>query len=383
MIKKTGNRIFLLLLLFTFHIKAFDLGEYVEIDGFATIGASTVFENGQEFKTYTFQRDGVQNGEINFVNNTLLGLQTKISFTDNFTLTAQGLVFNDYDRHFDTKMDWLYLSYVTPYNITLRVGKFRLPLFKSSELTYVGYSRTSVRPELPFYGVGGLSNITGVDLIYSTQWDETDLTFQLAYGKDKQNTKSNFTGYREFKSNNMFLAKVTAEHEIGLLSLTYFNADSDFLNILPNGVVRDDEKVHIDMISAEIETHYDNFTLEAGIGKGMLDRIQPDELLVYGTLYYQMDQWRPYIVYSSKKFERKKQTHPPAPHPPAPPRSQILTLDETIIGIGLRYDFHENSALKVQLDHVKGMKEENQLLITDDGYKNEATVLTITVDMVF
>ena len=391
MIRKFTQKL-LLLLLSSPQINAIDLGEdtseYLRINGFATIGASTIFEKGQEFRAYTFQKDGVRDGEINLVNNTLLGLQAELSLTDSLSATVQGLIRNDYDRHYDIELDWAYLSYETDFDLTLRAGKFRLPLFKSSELTYVGYARTSVRPELAVYGAGGFTNYTGVDALYKTHAGTTDLSFQLGYGYAEEHTPPEFPGYREFKSDNAFIAKATAEKEVGLLSMTYFRADSDFLDIAPNGTIRQDTQTLVQMLSIEGELHYENFSLEVGLGKIWVDKIQPDEYLRYGTLYYQMGDWRPYMAYSYKKFEEKPRgERPPSARPPPPgfipPPAPTLNRYEEIIGIGVRYDFHEQAALKIQLDHVDGMESQAQLLISDDQNDRKATVLTITVDMVF
>ncbi|RLA70739.1 MAG: hypothetical protein DRG09_02380 [Epsilonproteobacteria bacterium] len=392
MIRKITQKLLLLFLISSSLVHAIDLGEdaseYLRINGFATIGASTIFEKGQEFRAYTFQKDGVRDGEINLVNNTLLGLQAELLLTDSLSATVQGLIRNDYDKHYNVELDWAYFSYDTGYDLTLRAGKFRLPLFKSSELTYVGYARTSVRPELAVYGAGGFSSYTGVDALYKTHTGTTDLSFQLGYGYAEEHTPPEFPGYREFKSDNAFIAKATAEKEVGLLSMTYFRANSDFLNIAPNGNIRHDTETLVQMLSVEGELHYENLSLEVGLGKIWVDKIQPDEYLRYGTLYYQMGDWRPYMTYSYKKFEEKPRgERPPGARPPppgfVPPPGPALNRYEEIVGIGVRYDFHEQAALKIQLDHVDGMESQPQLLISDDQNDRKATVLTITVDMVF
>lgn len=181
---------------------------------------------------------------------------------------------------------------------------------------------------------------------------------------------------------------MTLEEELGLLSMTYFRANSDFLDIRPNGEVRQDTETLVQMFSVEAELHYENFSFEFGVAKGWVDIIQPDEYLRYGTIYYQIDNLRPYVTYSYKKFEEKPRGVRPAGAPPpppgfVPPAGPALNRYEEIVGIGVRYDFTENAALKVQLDHVKGMESQAQLLISDEQNDRKATVLTISVDMVF
>jgi hypothetical protein len=94
------------------------------------------------------------------------------------------------------------------------------------------------------------------------------------------------------------------------------------------------------------------------------------------------------MVYSTKKFDRKKREGN-APPPPQggsgiPREGAVpLHLQEEILGIGLRYDFHEQASLKVQIDHVRGMEDDPQLLLSDNQDNRKATVLTFTIDMVF
>lgn len=390
MFTKITHSLSLLFVIFATQVQAIDLGEKLEkhlrINGFATLGTSTIFEKGHEFRAYTFQEDGVQEGQVNLTNNTLLGLQLEWIITDSLSATVQGLLFNDHDSHYDTELDWAYISYDTGYDLTLRAGKFRLPLFKSSELTYVGYARTSVRPELSVYGVGGFSSYNGIDVLYNTSAGTANLSFQLGYGSADQKATPN-GGYREFKTNNALIAKITGEQELGLLSMTYFRADSDFLDIGANGFIRNDTQTLVQMFSVEAELHYENFSLEVGLGKGWVDKIQPNEYLRYGTMYYQMEDWRPYAIYSYKRFESKPRTTPagapPSPPGVTPPPGPVQNRYEEIVGIGIRYDFSEQAALKVQLDRVNGMEGQAQLLKSDDQNDRKATVLTFSVDMVF
>ncbi|RLA69015.1 MAG: hypothetical protein DRG24_09195 [Epsilonproteobacteria bacterium] len=380
--KKLTIKYLIFLAILATHVNAIELGEYLRINGFATVGISTVAEEGQEFRAYTFQQDGVREGEINYVNNTLFGLQGEVMFTNNISATVQGIVYNDHDKHYTADVDWAYLSYRTGFDLTLRAGKFRLPLFKSSELTYIGYARTWVRPALPFYGIGGFEHFTGVDAIYNTHLGQTDISVQVGYGIGDEHATPNGI-YREFKSDNLLTSKLTLEQEIGSFSMTYFRGDSDFFMQRQNGKVLQDTTVLVQMISAEAEIHYEGFGLEAGIGRGWVDKVQPDELLIYTGAYYQIEEWRPYLLYSFKEFEHKEVTAPsPPPGAPLPPPSPG-DVAENIYSIGLRYDFMDQADLKLQIDQIDGMKSNPQLLFSDDQNDRKATAFTLAVDMVF
>ena len=381
--KKHTISALLFLLLFTIGSHAIELEEHLRINGFATVGLSTIADEGQEFQAYTFQRDGVREGEINYVNNTLFGLQAELLFTDAFSATVQGVVFNDYAKHYDIDADWAYLSYRTDFDLTVRIGKFRLPLFKSSELTYVGYARTWIRPALPFYGIGGFEHFTGIEAIYNTHLATTDLTLQAGYGSGDERTPASTTGYREFKSDNLLTTKLTLEHETDSFSITYFRGDSDFRLVDGQGTLRQDTTVLNQMISVEAEVHYEGLGVEAGVGRGWVDKVQPDELLLYAGAYYQIDRWRPYLLYSSKEFQHKTVDSLRLP-PGAPPLLESPgDVSEDIYSIGIRYDFMEQADIKLQIDRIHGMRTNPQLLFSDDEDDRETTAFTIAVDMVF
>lgn len=362
---------------------AVELGEHFRLNGFATIGASTVLEEGQEFRAYTSQRDGVRKGEVNFTNNTLFGLQATVQATEAFSATVQGVVYNSYDANYDAKVDWAYLSYVTDFDLTLRAGKFRLPLFNSSELTYVGYARSWVRPALPFYGVAGFEHYTGGDLKYHFGTGATQYALLFGYGIGDEASKTPNGGTRHFDSDDILIAKATADGNFFHAGITYFQAHTHMRVTSKDGKVINDITTPAQMVSTEGMLFLGDTTIEAGIGYGWTKEKLPNELLVYAGASYQIEAWRPYLLYASKTFDHKQAEYRrPSPNAPPPP-PQLGYVSENIFSLGLRYDFMEQADVKFQVDRVLGMQYVPQLLISDDSADREATVFTLTVDMVF
>lgn len=362
---------------------AADLEEYFRLNGFATVGASTVFEEKQEFRAYTFQEDGVRKGEVNLVNNTLFGLQGTIQATDALSATVQGVAYNIREREYEIKADWAYLSYVTDMGLALRAGKFRLPLFNSSELTYIGYARSWVRPALPFYGVAGFSHYTGGNVIYHMDGGAVLYSLEAGYGIGDEESGSSSNGRRTFDSNDILIVKATMDAEYFHAGLTYFHAHTRM-----RAYTRDDRQISdittlAQMVSAEGELYLGNLTFEGGMGYGWTANSLPNEILAYAGASYQMDAWRPYALYSVKAFDHKSVDYPELPQGAPPPPPHPTYVSENIFSLGVRYDFIDQADLKIQVDRALGMKYVPQLLISDDPNQREATVLTIAVDMVF
>lgn len=362
---------------------AAQLSDTLRISGFATLGASTVLEEGQEFRAYTFQQDGVRQGEVNIVNNTLFGLQGDLQLTDTLSATVQGVAYNNRESAYKLKADWAYLSYITDFGLTLRGGRFRLPLFNSSELTYIGYARSWVRPALPFYGVAGFEHYNGANLLYSFGDQALQYGLELGYGMGQEQTDAPNGSQRNFDSNDLLFAKATVEGELFRLGLTYFRGHSRTRVRDRNGVLINEASTLAQILSVENEFYLGAVTVDLGIGYGWTREVLPNELLAFAGASYQIDAWRPYALYSSKTFDHKE-VDTPTPPPGAPPPPPVPGyVSEHIFSIGLRYDFMDQADLKVQIDRALGMQYNPQLLISDDSEDRKATVFTLAVDMVF
>jgi hypothetical protein len=362
---------------------AVDLGDHFRLNGFTTIGASTVLESGHEFRAYTYEQDGVRQGEVNFAINTLFGLQGEAIITDRFTATVQAVAYNTRSTDYDVKADWAYLSYVTDMGLVLRAGKFRLPLFNSSELTYVGYARDWVRPALPFYGIAGFEHYTGGDLIYHVDNGAVRYGFEFGFGLGDEQTATAEGGTRHFTSNDLMIAKATADGDNFHAGLTYFRGNANMTATNASGAVLTKTTTLSQMLGTEGELDLEDLTLQGGIGYGWTQNTLPNELLAYAGASYQIDAWRPYLLYATKAFDHKT-TDRPAPPPGAPPPPPFPGyVAENTFSLGVRYDFAEQADVKLQVDRIYGMQYVPQLLISDNQNDRTATVITAVVDLVF
>ncbi|NOU51984.1 porin [Pseudoalteromonas sp. JBTF-M23] len=143
----------------------------VRISGFGTVTMGSTLDSE---KPLGFYKDDVQ-----FKPESLAGVQlysdigSKTSAT--LQLTSRGM--ND----FDTKIEWLYLTYILDRNWSFKVGKFRTPFYNYSESLDIGYSYHWIRPPQSVY-IPLFNNMEGASAMYRSVYGEIDSNLQLFYG---------------------------------------------------------------------------------------------------------------------------------------------------------------------------------------------------------
>jgi len=356
---------------------AYDLSDSLEINGFGTLGLSTNDSDEIQFKSYAGQLGSVGKGEFNAGINDVVGLQGRYRFTDALSLTAQGVLqYIDQDV-WDGDLEWLYLAYETPWNLSLRAGKFRFPLFRSSELTYVGYARLYTRPPLVFYGVGGYEHLVGGQIHYSIDFPGAELGVQASYGQAENDLPQLPNGnYDQVESDDVKILSVSLESARFWVHVAYTDLTTDLTRILPNRPPNRLGSTKLNMWSAEWQLQLAGFVLDGGYGKGLIDRFQPDEEVFYSSISRLIGRFTPYLLYSSKQFS----SGIPPPSRGALPLGSERT--DEIYSLGVRYDWKPGLALKLQADRFQASAiggASNNL----SGEQGSHNALTLVLDWMF
>ena len=129
----------------------------VKIDGFGTLAG--VKNDNADVSFYG------ANDEVDWDTDSVLGLQIKVPLSDKLSLTGQ-VVARGYEDY-DTKMEWLFMTYGLSDNLDARAGRLRIPFFMYSDSLEVGYSYLWVRPPVDVYGQLGFTSFDGADALYS------------------------------------------------------------------------------------------------------------------------------------------------------------------------------------------------------------------------
>lgn len=120
----------------------------------------------------------------------LIGVQFDYLVNDQTHVTTQLLSKgrNDYN----TQAEWAYISRTLTDNLTLRAGRFTLPLYMYSESIHVGQSYPWVRLPVETYERGAITNFDGVDLLHRQQLGDWNLNTRVLTGS--ADTKLSFGG---------------------------------------------------------------------------------------------------------------------------------------------------------------------------------------------
>ncbi len=141
---------------------AFDSESFPEVDvsGFATIAfGQTITDDKKEGAL-----EGMSN-ELDFTYLNKLGLRLDTDFTNDLSFTLQAVA-NGNDQY-QAKVDWAFIEYDVSNQVTLSLGKLRMPLYMLSEYRDVSYAYQWITPPYAVYGSPDFSSFDGGRVNYS------------------------------------------------------------------------------------------------------------------------------------------------------------------------------------------------------------------------
>ncbi|CAK0747856.1 conserved hypothetical protein [Gammaproteobacteria bacterium] len=162
--------------------------------GFLTLSAGKIFKGDppQDFNGYNtpiYVVDYAQGGIYSGNNWTLnpvsrLGWQETATFNSEFSLTGQVVARGARNGKID--LEWIYANLGLTNNMTLQVGRKRLPLFYYSESQDVGFSYPWIYLPPGQYG-WEIVNYNGANLLYRAQWGSWTAAINIFAGSETKN----------------------------------------------------------------------------------------------------------------------------------------------------------------------------------------------------
>jgi hypothetical protein len=147
--------------------------EDLTVSGFATLAGGKAFD-GFEGEFMEFQcpcfignyEHGAtyEKKRFSFDQESLVGLQLKYKFSEKLSGTVQAV--SRASEKFKPEVDWAYLTYELTPDVTLQVGRRRLPIYAFSDSVYVGYTLPWVRVPQDIYG-WEIGAYNGANISYS------------------------------------------------------------------------------------------------------------------------------------------------------------------------------------------------------------------------
>ncbi len=408
-----------------------------------------ISEQGQRFRVNGFASFGISKSDEEMAYNdvsdeTSFNRFSKVGIQMTFNMDAQNSVVTQLvsrgESGWDTSAEWAYFKHEFSANFSAKIGRIRLPAYQLSEFIDVGYAVPyALNPAETYDSLAPFANMDGVDLSYTMDVGDNTASFQLTYGRAKDD---------EFDLKDLFGSSVNFQTDTWNARLSYgwssLQVGSDDLA----GAIGlyGGDTAGIDASFTSLGFTYDPgeiyFTTE--FTKLEVDGEIVDADALYATIGYRIGRYMPFLTFATAEStddnERDTSQLTVANTGALALASAVTTAvaggateaqaitavaasatggDEAIvtaavagapqivggiealkaasnrntqrIGIGLRYDMSPGTALKIQYDIIT--VEDESGLFDDTAWATNAAsggtnpdganILTITIDTVF
>ena len=371
----------------------------IAINGFVSAGGGKA--------SYDSEREDPVNGydeDWSFSADTILGIQ--ISGPINDKLTATGQIIAEGSSDYDAEVSWAYLTYEFDDAFTGRIGRFRTPFYLYSDYLDVGYAYHWIRPPGTVYSLP-FNSIDGVDVVYRSLLGDWESLVQFYLGSlDDEFIQLDFALKTKIRNQygiawNMTYDWLTLRASVHQADVSFSNLDE--LVIDPDtdttvGDLRDnlDTVAQIPLLTAVAtnaarnlavdETQFTFYQLGARaeweniLFVTEVTRLEPDDGPTaeqkrwYASLGYRFGKFMPHLTVAEADDDSAviPTTGLPGPLPEAIDGiTEGFTSDRQSTIVGLRYDFADGAALKVEWEKF------------DDDINGDGKLISFAIDAVF
>ncbi|MBF0377872.1 MAG: hypothetical protein HQK72_10365 [Desulfamplus sp.] len=314
-----------------------------------------------------------------------LGIQADYRFSQQAEFVIQGILKDRANPTFMDSIELAYLGLKPKPEIDIRAGRISYDAFLMSDIRDTGYTYIWVRPPVEFYSRIPIFFIDGVDLAYNLNCNDVQWRFKiqqgiktlpLAMGQENYDFKSNNisscsitrnsgalrlkAGYSFFTSKN----EVNAFSEIGKYlediasktEQTFPNISSEALS-LRNDIRFKDNDISYITLGASYDDSKWLAQCEISLMRANGD-VLPNGYAGYFSVGYRLGNFTPYFLFG--KIEPYTDTHEPINNWgdwSSLQSTALYILNSTRMeqysnSFGLRWDFNNQAAIKVQWDNI-------------------------------
>jgi len=334
--------------------------------------------------------------KLEFDKDSLFALQASSDLGDGLSITGQIIARGI--ENYKPEFEWMYLSYNLTPTLNAKMGRIRTPFYMFSEYLEVGYTYHWIRPPYELYAAQ-VTNMDGVSFLYNMPIGSIDSQYQIVVGaregfsEDPSTSKSDYKpligANAQFEMGNYVAKLIYTQGNIDFNSTSLdkatatFTADPTFqakhASILDSEVIFAGAALDMTFNSLRILLEYSFIDFEDVIFAG-------DETRTLASLAYTLGNNVIHYSISGNKKEGNEdlvnELNPATANTDlgggitmafvAGATAAGINSDVTTHTIGLRHDFHDSAAAKVEI------------ISSEDADKDtEATLLRFGVDMLF
>lgn len=260
---------------------------------------------------------------LSFNQDTRAGLQINFNIDEKTSAvlqyTSRGAVNN-----FDSVLSWANLSYAIRPDLTIRGGRFSLPIYMVSDYLDVGLALPWIRPPVEVYTTVNLTNLTGADLLYAHQlgdwvWrtqvflgtselerDEFDAEFRNLIGLNSALLGNNGALRISYMEYDYYISPwpLSEQHSQLIQALLNVGMGSIADNLNPNGK-------GVQFFSVGLSWQARGLGIQAEWAKRNNPDSSPDVDAHYLTLHYEYKHWQPHITFAARRERNENERFPP------------------------------------------------------------------------
>ena len=138
----------------------------IRFDGFASFVGGQVLDKEELFNPILGQYESYLgfDEKFNFQENTLYAIQVRADLLEKLSATAQ--ITAKGSDGYDAKFNWAYVTYNATDEISIKVGRSRIPYFMYSDYLDVGYAYHWISPPDTVYNLSGFDSADGISMDY-------------------------------------------------------------------------------------------------------------------------------------------------------------------------------------------------------------------------
>jgi hypothetical protein len=378
------------------------IGAEVQIDGFASVvtGKTTrhkalpdippvpPFYSGETNRNSIFYADfanaGIYDNQLSFFPDSNMALQFMTDMGDGLSATAQVNAVGA--NRFDASLSWAYITYKLQPNLSLQVGQQRMPLYFYSDSLDVGYSYHWIRPPIEVYN-SSLANFIGVNLLYQDVVADIPVRVQLWGGESE-----GFDPYIGVKQSYKNLTGLTVDAEYQWFTFQAMYGQTKYgeegATSTVNGITLDQglkNGVPSSMGGLALRFDYDKlFVMSEASYWRSSEPFWTDMGGVGGThgggwyigTGYSIGKFTPHMTYGSILVVSDSSA---SIFQGYATKDQLMT--NRALTVGVRWDFHPTSALKVE--YYTSKDQSDDLIKLGAGETLAVNALSMGIDVVF
>lgn len=390
------------------------MADGLQIGGFGSLSTYRGDETLVAVRPGERVKNSSRDGEWRWDGDSVLGLQLRWEAHEQIELVWQVQARDDLVSRYRPRNEWAYVAWHPTADWTLRLGRQPLPVYLHSETTRVGYAHTAVRPMSAVYGLNGSEPIDGLNLSWSRDVLGGNLSLDLGSGRNEVtlprgriDTRSSTTGALRWQRDGLSLRLGLAAFRFDLLDAAL---DAQLAALSQTGSPCSNcasvlqqrastRNVEGGLLNLGLVWERGNWTLTAEAMRRSGNSVfLPKTTAWYAQLAHRLGTFTPYAAIGTSRFDEPALGLQAAPGTPTSVVAGLAQLDRSlqrpfgrrIMLAGVRWDLHDQAALKLQVERWTATQDsrtprngEIVLLADTSAWNGRASLLTLSLDFVF